>query len=252
MQAKMKIRNKLLLSLNIIMFYGCNPSWDVTLYSQKIRGSKKIIYHYDAWGGRDSHQSGFAILDSTEEFDMSKIISLPGSHFAEVPNKDYIKLIQVNNSENPTTPNDTILTPSRHYFKNIKGIKFEVIEYNSTYGSSPMNTGMMEYEFETIKETNDSLTFEFVVHKFGGIKLPSRFSFPKGNITLLEDTLGRVNRVVVEKFIKMKGEIYKPTKRLELVPNQAIIGFATFHFIPKKLINASELTNEGIFKQVRK
>lgn len=248
----MKRRKKLFLFLvSVIMFYGCNPSWDVTLYSQKIRGSNKIIYQYHAWGGRDSHQSGFAILDSAEEFNMSKITSLPGSYFAEAPRKDYIKVIQVNSSKNPTTEKDTILNPSKHYFKNIKGIKFDITEYNDTYGSSPMNTGLMQYEFETIKETNDHLIFENVTHK-SGIELPSKVSFPKGNITIFEDTTGRIHRIIIEKFIRMKGEIYKPTKPLEIVPDQAIIGFATFYFIPKKLLNSSAFTNEGIFKQVRK
>ncbi|PTS98931.1 hypothetical protein DBR11_13760 [Pedobacter sp. HMWF019] len=182
---------------------------------------------------------------------MSKITSLPGSYFAEAPRKDYIKLIQVNGGKNPTTAKDTILNPSKHYFKNIKGIKFEITEYNDTYGSSPMNTGLMEYEFETIKETNDRLIFENVTHK-AGIELPSKISFAKGNITIFEDTTGRIHRIIIEKFIRMKGEIYKPTKPLEIVPDQAIIGFATFYFIPKKLLYSSAFTNEGIFKQVRK
>ncbi|RZL44839.1 MAG: hypothetical protein EOP00_18885 [Pedobacter sp.] len=249
----MKKRTKSFLFLgSILMVYGCNPSWDVNLYSQKIRGTNKIIYQYDAWGGRDSHKSGITILDSAEEFNMSKITSLPGSYFAEIPTKDYIKLIRVNNGENPTTEQDTVLKPSKHYFKNIKGIKYEVTEFNDTYGSSTMNTGLMKYEFEMVKETNDSLTFENVVHKFGGIKWPSKISFPKGNITVVDDTTGRVHRIVIEQFIRMKGEIYKPSKPLEIVTNQAIIGFATFYFIPKKHIKSSALTNEGIFKQVRK
>lgn len=249
----MKRRKKLLLFLaSLLVSYGCNPSWDVTLYSQKIRGSNKIIYKYDAWGGRDAHQSGLAILDSAEEFEMSKITSLPGSYFAETPQKEHIKLILVNNGENPTTAKDTILSPFKHYFKDIKEMKFEVTEYNNTYGSSPMNTGLMEYEFGTIKETNDSLTFEDVVHKFGGIEFPTKVSFPKGNITVFDDTTGRVHRIIIDKFIRMKGEIYRPTKPLEIVPNQPIIGFATFYFIPKKQLKSSVLTNEGIFKQVRK
>lgn len=233
---------------SVIIFYGCNPSWDVTLYVQKIKGSNKIIYQYDAWGGRDSHESGFAILDSTEEFDMSTITSLPGSYFAEVPTKDYIKLINVRNSQNSTTPKDTVLKPAREYSKKIKGIKFDIIEYSETYGS-PMNTGLMEYDFDIVNEKNDSLTFENVTLK-SGIKLPSKVSFPKGNITILEDTTGRVDKIIIEKFIKEKGEIYKPTKPLEIVPGQAIIGFATFYFFPKKILKSSSLTNEGIFKQV--
>lgn len=249
----MKRRNKQFLFLvSVVTLYNCNPSWDVTLYSQKIKGSNKILYQYDAWGGRDSHQFGIAILDSAEEFNMSTIAALPGSYFSETPTKDLIKIITVRNGENLTTPKDTVLNPSNHYSKNIKGIKFDVTEYNDTYGSSPMNTGLMEYEFETIKETNDSLTFENVIHKSGGIEWPSKVSFPKGNITVFEDTTGRVHRIIIEKFISMKGEIYKPTKPLEIVPDQAIIGFATFYFIPKKLLNSSALTNEGIFKHVRK
>lgn len=249
----MKRRKKLFLFLaSILMFYGCNPSWEVTLYSQKIKESNKIIYQYDAWGGRDSHQSGFAILDSEEEFNMSRISPLPGSYFSETPTKDSIKLITVRHGEYYTAPKDTNLNPSKHYTKNIKGIKFEVTEYKETYGSSPMNTGLMEYEFETIIETNDSLIFENVIHKSGGIELPSKISFPKGNITVFEDKTDRVHQITIEKFIRMKGEIYKPTNPLEIVPDQAIIGFATFYFIPKNLLKSTALTNEGIFKHVRK
>jgi hypothetical protein len=249
----MKRRKKLFLFLvSVVTFYGCNPSWEVTLYSQKIKGSNKILYQYDAWGGRDSHQSGITILDSAEEFNMSRITPLPGSYFLETPTMDSIKLITVRHGENYTTSKDTVLNPSNHYSKNIKGIKFDATEYNETYGSSPMNTGLMENEFETIKETTDSLIFENVIHKSGGIVLPSKVSFPKGNITVFEDTTGRVHRIIIEKFIRMKGEIYKPTKPLEIVPDQAIIGFATFYFIPKKLLNSKALTNEGIFKHVRK
>jgi len=247
----MKIARKLFIIIGCtLIISGCKPSWDVTLYSQKIKGSNKIIYQYDAWGGRDSHKFGFAILDSAEEFDMSEITSLPGSYFAETPTKDHIKLINIRNLENPTAPKDTVLKPSNEHSKEIMGINFDIIEYNETYGRSPMNTGLMEYEFDTVREKNDSLTFENVSHKFG-IKLPSNVSFPKGNITIVEDSIGRVHRIIIEKFIRMKGEIYKPTKPLEIVPGQAIIGFATFYFLPKRTLKSSSLTNDGIFKEVK-
>ncbi len=43
--------------------------WDISeLYAQKIEGTNKVLYKYDAWGGRDSHVSGFLILDSTKTF----------------------------------------------------------------------------------------------------------------------------------------------------------------------------------------
>lgn len=246
----MKTSRKLFISLGFAMILaGCKPSWDVTLYSQKIKGSNKIIYKYDAWGGRDSHKFGFAILDSVDEFDMSEISYLPGSYFAETPTKDYIKLINIRNLEKPTTPKNTILTPSKKHSKNIMGFKVDIIEYNETYGSSPI-TSLMEYEFDIVKEKDDSLTFENVTRKFG-IELPSKVSFPKGNIVIDEDSTGTVHRISIEKFIKAKGEIYKPTKPLEIVPGQAIIGFATFYFLPKRMLKSSSLTNYGIFKKVK-
>ena len=52
--------------------YGCNSSlgkWNVDeLFAQQIEGSSKLLYKYNAWGGRDSNANGFVILDSPKEF----------------------------------------------------------------------------------------------------------------------------------------------------------------------------------------
>lgn len=52
--------------------------WNISeLYAQKIEGTSKILYKYDAWGGRDSHASGYVILDSTEIFKVDIRKDLP-------------------------------------------------------------------------------------------------------------------------------------------------------------------------------
>ena len=231
------------------MSYGCG-SWDTTLYSQKIEGSNKLIYEYSAWGGRDSHISGYAILDDSKTFDISDLNELPGSYFDGKPKFDHIKLIDVDMLGNPTTSNDTLLTPKKHYFKKIDDLNIEVTEYKDTYGRTT-ETGLMRYEFQTLVETKDSLTFNNVRRKFG-IELPSRISFSKGNIKLLDDSTGKVLYISVNQFINARGGIYMPTRPLELVENRPILGFATYEFYPTTNLNSKDITNYGVFKLVRK
>ena len=44
----------------------------ILLYThKKSKELQKILYKYDAWGGRDSHAYGYAVLDSTEIFSVN-------------------------------------------------------------------------------------------------------------------------------------------------------------------------------------
>jgi uncharacterized lipoprotein YehR (DUF1307 family) len=213
----MRKYNILFLITTSTILYGCNSSWNTTLYAQRIEGTNKTIYEYDAWGGRDTHLFGYAILDASKEFKVNNRIDLPGSYFNGKPRANNLKLIEIISSQTPTSEKDTILSPLRHYFKLIDGINAEVTEYNDTYGSNTMNTGLMRYEFDTLKETNDSLTFNNVLLKFGGTELPIKTTFAKGNIKIVDDSTGRILYISVKQFVKLRGEIYKPTKPLEIV-----------------------------------
>jgi hypothetical protein len=246
--------NIFILIIYAFLCFSCGESYEVDeLYKQQIPNSSKVIYCFDAWSKyNDSHKSGCAILDSTEEFKISKIEELPSSYFDGKPSIEKIKLINVTSSyENPPTQKDTLLNPKKHYFRKFNGLDVEITEYNKTYGSGSIDTGLKIYNFEKFIESKDSLTFYDIEYKTGE-KLSQKTAFPKGNIKIVEDNNGKIIYVRIEQFINKKGAIYKPTKPLELVKNQPIIGFATYEFHPKKTINSRELTNIGIYKKVKK
>ncbi len=88
----MKYLRTTLVLFIIFNLSSCNwGEWHVgELYSQRIEGTSKILYKYDAWGGRDSHASGFIILDSTETFEVNPNNDLQFVYLTEIPNKNYI------------------------------------------------------------------------------------------------------------------------------------------------------------------
>src|SRR3954466_15555559 len=77
----------------LFSLYGCGfGQWKVAgLYVQKIEGTSKLLYKYDAWGGRDSHSSGYVILDSTETFEVDLNQDLPFYYLMEIPNKKVVE-----------------------------------------------------------------------------------------------------------------------------------------------------------------
>src|SRR5688572_6439363 len=87
----MKNLRYLFISCITFILYSCGTAeWETTLYAQKIEGTSKILYKYDAWGGRDSHKEGYAILDSTEKFEVNQINKLPISYLEEIPNRSCV------------------------------------------------------------------------------------------------------------------------------------------------------------------
>lgn len=109
----------------------------------------------------------------------------------------------------------------------------------------------MEYEFEGLEETTDSLIFMDVVRKFGCKDFEPRTSFPKGNIKLTKTTEDKIESIVITHVVIERGDIYKPTKPLELVHDQAVIGVAYYTFHPKDSISASTISDIGIFKKLK-
>lgn len=222
-----------------------------SLYRQRIANSNLVIYDFNFAGGfvTSSDFTGFALLDSTASFSKERIKELPCTYFSARPTSSNFQMICINYGQSPRTEKDTLLTPSKSYTKKIDNIQIEVTEYNDTYGSAT-STGLMEYKFDSLKETEDSLTFYNVTKKFGGRKFPSIVSFHKGNIKIIDSINNEVSHIQIDQVIIQRGDIYKPTKPLELVSNQPVVGLATYYFYPRTTIKSTDLTDYGIFKRV--
>jgi hypothetical protein len=224
-----------------------------SLYSQRIPNSNLVIYDLSFSGSfvTDNYYTGFAILDSTVSFSREAIKELPCTYFSAKPTNSVIKMIDINYGQEPRTEKDTLLTPTNHYNKKVDNIQIDVTEYNSTYGSATSSTSLMEYEFDGIKETEDSLIFYKVTHKFGGKEFPPTTAFAKGNIKVFDSAEGNINYIDINQVVIKRGNIYKPRKPLELVSNQPIVGDATYRFYPRSVTKSAPISDYGIFKRVK-
>ena len=237
---------------------GCNNYTNTkndkpqSLYRQRIANSNLVIYDFSFAGGfvTSSDYTGFAVLDSSISFSKNRIKELPCTYFSARPTSSNFKMIDINYGQNPTTDKDTLLRPRKSYSKKIENVQIDVTEYNDTYGSATTSTGLMEYEFDRFKETADSLTLYNVTKKFGGREFPSTVSFTKGNIKIIDSTNYDIHHIQIDQVIIQRSDIYKPTKPLELVPNQPVVGMATYYFYPRTPIKSTGLTDYGIFKRV--
>jgi hypothetical protein len=212
-----------------------------------------VIYDFSFAGGfvTSSDYTGFSVLDSSVSFTKARMKELPSIYFATIPTSSYFKMIDINYGQNPRNKSDTLLMPTKQYSKMIDNIQIDVTEYNDTYGSATSSTGLMEYEFEGMTETADSLTFYKVSKKFGGKEFSATTSFVKGNIKVIDSVGGNINYIDIDQVIIKRGDIYKPTKPIELVANQPIVGIATYRFYPRRVTKTTVLTDYGIFKRVK-
>ena len=224
-----------------------------SLYRQRVANSPLLIYDFRFTGGfvTSSDHTGFAVLDSTVSFSKGKMKELPCTYFAAVPTNSVFEMFEINYGQNPRTERDTLIIPTNHYSKSAGTLQIIITEYNDTYGSATSSTGLMEYDYDSTKETADSLTFYNVTKKFGGKEFPSNTSFVKGNIKVVDSIEGNINYIDVDQVILKRGDIYKPTKPLELVSNQPIVGVATYRFYPRHHTKTTALTDYGIFKRVK-
>jgi hypothetical protein len=222
------------------------------LFRQRIANSNLVIYDFSFTGSfvTSSDYTGFTILDSTISFSRDRIKELPCTYFSTLPTSSKFKMIDVNHGQSPRTEKDTLLTPNKIYSKKIDNVQIDVTEYNDTYGSATTSTGLMEYEFDRFRETADSLTLYNVTKKSGGRQFPSTVSFTKGNIKIIDSTNYGVHHIQIEQVIIQRSDIYKPTKPLELVPNQPVVGIAEYYFYPRMPTKSTGLTDYGIFKRV--
>jgi hypothetical protein len=222
-----------------------------SLYRQRIENSRYVLYDFSYPGKfvTSSDFSGLTILDSNATFSRSRIEELPCFYFSTKPKIGNLKMLDISNRE--SSEGDTLLIPTRQYSRIFNGIEVEVTEYNNTYGSATMSTGLMEYEFDNFQETRDSLIFHNVTKKFGGRIFPSTTSFLKGNITVIDSLDNTITYIQIVQAIIGRGNIYKPTSPLELVPDQPIVGFATYRFYPRTKINSRSMSEYGVWKRVK-
>jgi len=239
----------------LISLYSCGfGEWDVDLYKQKIPNSSKVIYEYDAWGGRDSHTSGIVLMDSTQQFKVNSSRKLPISYLSELPNKNKIKSIELKKA----VDNDKITLSIVDSEKiNSSGIDIEVEYYESYSGYSNATCLLNEYEFENFKEVNDSIYFYGIDKKFGNnLKGKNSVSFQKGNIKLITDENGKIFRVVIKELFKDNATKFKYKKGTaeitEKITDSPVICFRVYYFLPKNEIYESEFSDFGIYKPVRK
>ncbi|MDO6435213.1 hypothetical protein Q4E93_31645 [Flavitalea sp. BT771] len=220
-----------------------------SLYRQRIPDSRLVIYDFSYAGAfaTTSDYKGYAVLDSATPFSADKIKQLPCTYFSKPPMKSNFNMIHLDRSRRK--PADTLLVPIGRYTSQTNDVQIEVVEYNDTYGNASMSTGQMEYAFDSVKESRDSLTFYNITTKSGGNPLSSIPSFAKGNIKII-DAADTIIRIEIEQLIIGRGSIYKPTAPLLLVPDQPIVGMATYYFHPKKTIRMNALSDYGIFKRI--
>ena len=236
----MKYTNKLiLLSVFTFLFCSCgHGNWDTTLYCQKIEGTSIILYKYDAWGGRDSHAFGYILLDSTKSFQVDISKNLPFSYLENIPNK---KLIQGVEFEQPTSENSknvakVIFTPIKESNISENGIeiKTKLFQYK---GFMERNEGLGSLEFETFKESKDSIIF----YNLNDVKSMEPYhldilKLKKKNIVIRQNKNFEIISIDIEDLILSKN-------KNEIISNK------TYFLTPKKKMKSNLFSDYGIFKE---
>ncbi|WP_426670445.1 hypothetical protein ACPPVU_04195 [Mucilaginibacter sp. McL0603] len=242
----------LILLLSLTACFNSSEDKPRLLYRQRIANSSYVIYEFTYPGSfvTSSDFSGLTVLDSNDVFSRNNIKPLPCYYFENKPTGKQLKMIDITDGPNPSTAKDTLLVPEKKYSITNSGFIINVTEYKQTYGSAISTTGLMEYSFDGFKETKDSLVFYQVKKKFGGKDFSGMVPFLKGNIKIIESAGKQIDHIEIDQAIITRGPIYKPTKPLELVANQPIVGFATYYFYPNKNISSAQLTDFGIYKQI--
>ncbi|MDQ1161313.1 hypothetical protein QE422_001681 [Chryseobacterium sp. SORGH_AS 447] len=231
----------------IIMFsiYGCNSSlgkWNVDeLFAQQIEGSSKLLYKYNAWGGRDSNANGFVILDSTKEFKIDLSEELPFYYLSDIPKNFKISGITHDcyNScgENYYKTNPIFkVMKTENMISNEINITTRIFQYR---GYSEKDYSLERYVFEKFKETKDSLFFFNLndVESENGIHL-NELKLRKGEVYLQESDKRLINKIIINE-VKLSSK------------NNNIEYIRTVHLTPKYQTKSSEFSKRGIFKPVK-
>ena len=236
---KTQLTNYYVFFIIFIFFNSCGKQkWDTTIYTQKIEGTTKILYKYDASGGRDTMVSGYIILDSTETFEVDISKNLPFSYLEDIPNMKNIKGV---NFEKPDYENidkkvKEIFTPLNKISETEEEIEIKTKIYQFQ-GFSKRSGGLGTFEFENFKETRDSIIF----YNLNDIKSIEKkhidsLKLKKNNIVIRQNNKSEIIEINIEDLILSK-------KTNEIISNK------TYYLIPKTKIKSNLFSDYGIFKE---
>lgn len=238
----MKINNIIVLLTILTLLHSCGSgSWHIAeLYAQKIEGTSKILYKYDAWGGRDSHAAGFLILDSTDNFKINIENELPINYLSNIPNKLNIQGIKTecyNTCGENYYKSTPVYKPMKIVNTKSTEINIETITYQYR-GFSEKSNGLETYQFENFIETKDSLFFFNLedIQSLNGIKL-KELRLKKGAVYLHKNNNDYVQKIVIE------------NQRINNITKNYIEGH-TYFLKPKHKILIAEFSDRGIFKDI--
>ena len=243
----MKTTNRLILysiftfCLNSCVFEKIGQ-WDITkLYAQKIEGTSKILYKYDAWGGRDTNANGFIILDSTETFKIDLNKELPFYLLSDIPNKSKIEGIThecYNSCGEDYYRSRPLYKPMKIDKSQSNNISVECIIYQYR-GYSEKQGGLERYVFEKFIETKDSLFFYNLndVESMNGIHL-NELKVKKGEVYLQQDKKGEIKKITIE-------QVSLNPKTKEFIDGR------TCYLTPKHKTLINEFSERGIFREVK-
>ena len=220
---------------------GCNSNsnWNLESYVQKIEDSPKVLYRYDAWGGRDTQISGYILQDSTKAFKVNNRRNLPFTYLETVPTKDRIDAVDF---EKPDLADKT----ERNYLpiktmSKKEGSTLIATKLYSYQGFMKRNGGLYKYEFDEFTETRDCLIFYNVKSIPADIKsfeTSGILAFKKTNVEIFNNGKPHIVRIVINDLKVNESD-------------NEIISNKTYYLIPKNEMAASEFSNFGIFKQIQ-
>ena len=229
--------NKLIIFFILLSLFSCadgNADWELYLYEQKIEGTSKALYKYDAWGGFDTHITGYTILDTTQNFEMRTRKELPIFLLTKIPNKNLVEAMQtksINNDESIT------YNPIKSDKTTIGEILLKTNYYQKKAYSEKAH-GYEKMEFSNFKETRDSIYFYDLneyTHKNTG-HLDS-LKIKKGNIFVaFKSKSETIHRIYIDNLI-ISDDV-----------SERLISKTVYHLKPKNKTKISEISDYGIFK----
>lgn len=233
------VNNLILISAFTFLFCSCGiGDWDTTLYYQKIEGTSKILYKYDAWGGRDSHAFGYILLDSTENFEVDISKNLPFSYLENIPSKKHIQGVDCEEPdyENIDRKVKELFIPLKiiNETENEIEISTKIYQYE---GFSKRRFGLGTFEFENFKETRDSIIF----YNLNDVKSmePQHLDFlkiKKKNIVIRQNKNLEIISIDIEDLVLSKS-------------TNEIISCKTYFLTPKNKMKSNLFTDYGVFKE---
>ncbi|MBE9583954.1 hypothetical protein IM792_05795 [Mucilaginibacter sp. JRF] len=107
----------------------------------------------------------------------------------------------------------------------------------------------MDFKFSDVSENADSLIISGIDKSSNVRSFPNKQAFVKGDIKVVERDDRSIEYILVQEFIRKRGDVYYPKSPFEIVHNRPVVGIASYFFYPKNKMPASKISNNGIFKK---